>query len=258
MRRLIIEEPMSRAAIWSRHAAWLAVCVALISVWLIRSERVDMQTGFVLVGSTALIALVVLMLAVAGFAAVWQRGAPGLGRAILAFVLAGAIFAGPAWFVARGLLLPAINDISTDLDDPPGFSRSRAALEARGGRSAPDPGPEARRKQREAYPGLAPVYLDVTAEEAFDIVRRAVRARGLSVVEAVRPGGRSGLGRIEAVDRTPILRFPDDVTIRIRPRADGARIDIRSASRYGRHDFGTNAARVQRLIDEIGFIADLR
>jgi hypothetical protein len=58
-------------------------------------------------------------------------------------------------------------------------------------------------------------------------------------------------GIIEAVARTPILGFRDDVIVRIRPTIDGARIDIRSASRYGRHDLGTNAKRVRSLIDDI-------
>ena len=58
-------------------------------------------------------------------------------------------------------------------------------------------------------------------------------------------------GIIEAVARTPILGFRDDVVVRIRSTADGARIDVRSASRYGRNDLGTNAARVRNLIDDI-------
>jgi uncharacterized protein (DUF1499 family) len=53
------------------------------------------------------------------------------------------------------------------------------------------------------------------------------------VLESSRPGGRSGAGRIEAVARSRILRTAEDITIRVRPRADGSRIDIRSASRIG-------------------------
>ena len=51
--------------------------------------------------------------------------------------------------------------------------------------------------------------------------------------------------------RTPILGFRDDVVVRIRATPDGARIDVRSASRYGRHDLGTNAARVRALLSDI-------
>ena len=58
-------------------------------------------------------------------------------------------------------------------------------------------------------------------------------------------------GIIEAVARTPILGFRDDVVVRVRATTDGARIDVRSASRYGRHDLGTNATRVRNLIDDI-------
>jgi hypothetical protein len=39
--------------------------------------------------------------------------------------------------------------------------------------------------------------------------------------------------------------------VRIRAEEDGARVDIRSSSRYGDFDFGTNAARVRSLIDDI-------
>jgi uncharacterized protein (DUF1499 family) len=70
-------------------------------------------------------------------------------------------------------------------------------------------------------------------------------------VEEAAPGGRSGQGRIEAVAETRLMRFQDDVTIRIRPSGAGTRIDIRSASRIGRHDFGANAARIRRFVTEI-------
>ena len=58
-------------------------------------------------------------------------------------------------------------------------------------------------------------------------------------------------GQIEVVARTAIMGFRDDVAIRVRPDGDGARIDMRSASRYGHHDFGTNAARIRGLLDDI-------
>jgi hypothetical protein len=47
------------------------------------------------------------------------------------------------------------------------------------------------------------------------------------------------------------MGFRDDVVVRIRPDPDGARVDIRSASRYGRHDFGTNASRIASLSEAI-------
>ena len=59
-------------------------------------------------------------------------------------------------------------------------------------------------------------------------------------------------GRIEASDRTFWFGFTDDVVVRIRaPTGDGSRIDVRSTSRVGVGDLGTNAARVRAYLAEL-------
>ena len=55
--------------------------------------------------------------------------------------------------------------------------------------------------------------------------------------------------------RSLVLNLPDDVTIRVRPRADGARIDVRAASRLGARDFGVNADRIRSYLDEVANLA---
>ncbi|MGQ3284797.1 DUF1499 domain-containing protein, partial [Bosea sp. (in: a-proteobacteria)] len=69
---------------------------------------------------------------------------------------------------------------------------------------------------------------------------------------------RSGAGRIEAVARARLLRTAEDITIRMRPRADGSRIDIRSASRIGPHDLGINAARIAAFAEEVELLVESR
>jgi uncharacterized protein (DUF1499 family) len=54
------------------------------------------------------------------------------------------------------------------------------------------------------------------------------------------------------------MRFPDDVTVRIRPVASGARVDVRSASRFGSHDLGVNARRVEAFMTRLQELADER
>ena len=81
---------------------------------------------------------------------------------------------------------------------------------------------------------------------------KVIAKRRWHVVDARPPQGtapRDGL--IEAIARTPILGFRDDVAVRVRATQQGARIDVRSASRYGRHDLGANAARVRALIEDV-------
>jgi uncharacterized protein (DUF1499 family) len=255
MRHLIIEEPYSRPAKWSPMLAWFALVVTVMAVLLIRFGRIDYQPGFIALGAGLAIALVAVGMSFVAFVRIWQEGRRGLGSAIKGLILAALVLAYPAVMAVRAVTLPQINDISTDTEDPPVFSRSRAALEARSGRVPPDVPPETRELQREAYVQIAPLTLDIGPEEAFTLVRKAADNLGWRVIEAVPPGGRVGTGRLEAVDRTLLLKMPDDITVRIRPRADGTRIDIRSASRYGNHDLGANAKRIRAFLEEASNLA---
>jgi len=255
MRHLILEEPYSRPAKWSPMLAWFALVVTIMAVLLIRFGRIDYNAGFVALGGGLLAALLAVCMAIIGFVRIWQEGRRGLGSAIKGLVIASLVLAYPAWLAVKAVTLPAITDVATDTDDPPAFSRSRAALDARKGLVPPDASPEAREMQREAYVQIAPLTLDLGPEEAFALVRKAADNLGWQVVEAVPPGGRMGTGRLEAIDRTMFLRLPDDVTVRIRPRIDGTRIDIRSASRMGTHDLGTNAKRIRAFLEEASNLA---
>jgi hypothetical protein len=64
------------------------------------------------------------------------------------------------------------------------------------------------------------------------------------------------IGRIEAVARTPIMGFREDVSIRVTPDGEDSRVDIRSSSRYFESDLGSNARRITKLIDDINTAAD--
>ena len=58
-------------------------------------------------------------------------------------------------------------------------------------------------------------------------------------------------GHLEAVDRTLLLGFSDDVVVRVTATEDGSRVDVRSSSRVGISDLGKNAERIR------AFLADL-
>ena len=245
MRRLILDEPLSAAAVWSRRLASFAVAVALISVVLARSSLVDFAPVLAVFGASILFGCLALLFAASGAI---------LGGLFLSvFVLAM-----PAYLTTQAIRLPLLNDVSTDLNDPPEFSRSPRALAARNGLTHAEIPAEWRDAQRRAYPALQPIVLDLEADEAWPLVLKAMENRGWRIVDQTRPGGRVGIGHIDAVDKTPIMGFPDDVTVRVRPLAGQTRIDLRSASRYGRHDFGANARRIARFATELQAQLDAR
>ena len=55
-------------------------------------------------------------------------------------------------------------------------------------------------------------------------------------------------GRIEAVDRSLLYGFKDEIVIRITASDGGARVDLRSRSRVGRIDRGVNAKRIRSFL----------
>jgi uncharacterized protein (DUF1499 family) len=258
MRRLILEEPVSRAAIWSRHLSLFALAVGAMSVGIARAGIADTAASLVVFAGAVVIACLGLLLAGAAAVIIWRTGRGGTGKIVSSVFLAALFLAYPGWLTLQAVRLPALNDVSTDLIDPPDFARSSRALAARNQISHGTIPQAWREAQRRAYPQVQPILIDLEGDEAWQIVHKAVEARKWRIIEEVQPGGRTRIGHIDAVDRTLVMGFAEDVTIRLRPLAGQTRIDIRSASRMGRHDFGDNARRIQSFAQELQTQLDAR
>lgn len=137
---------------------------------------------------------------------------------------------------------PPVNDITTDTANPPAFEAVMPLREAAKAEpvtySADFPA-----MQSQAYPDIKARYLTLPVDRAFSIALDAVHKMGWKIVAA--DGER---GRIEATDTTTWYGFTDDVVVRVSAEGDLSRIDIRSKSRIGRGDFGTNARRVRAYL----------
>jgi hypothetical protein len=180
-----------------------------------------------------------------------RSGSTGLSLAVRAILVALALLAWPGYLLGRALTLPLVNDLTTDLEEPPSFSRSRAALMARGGYQPPEFVPSDTESGLAVYRDLQGMTLESSAGEAYLAALKAVASLGWRIVDQVPPGGRTGTGRIDAVATTTLFRFADDITIRVRPVAGETRVDIRSRSRVGRHDLGVNAGRIRAFLAEL-------
>ena len=248
--RRIQADPTSRLAVWARRVAGFAVAVLLLAIVIVRSGFLEIIPSLATVGGAFILAGVAMMLAFAAFIVIWREGLGGFGMAMTALLVGIAILGYPAYLGARGYRLPAIADITTDPIDPPRFE-AIARLRARDANPIAYAGLRAAELQKAAYPAVVPLIVSATPMQAFEAAMTVLTKRKLRPVDARAPQAGRREGRIEVVFRTPILGFRDDVVIRIRPDPDGARVDIRSTSRYGRHDFGTNASRVSALSEQI-------
>jgi hypothetical protein len=265
VRRRIVEEPISQLAIWSRRLALFSLVATLVAIVIVRSGALDIVPALSTLAGALLLAVVAILLAFGAVIVIWREGRGGLPQAVSAVLIGLALIAYPAYLGVRAYQLPAIYDVTTDPIDPPQFE-AIARLRPRDANPIAYEGLYAAELQHAAYSDIEPEDTTATPQEAFDAAMKVIAKRRWRVVDA-RPPRESGATRvsdsrappdaaardgvIEAVARSVILGFREDVVVRIRATADGTRIDVRSASRYGRNDLGSNAARVRDLISDI-------
>jgi len=149
----------------------------------------------------------------------------------------------PMQMKQRAQSVPPIHDITTDMNNPPAFKVLAAARE-----EAPNavgyPGAETARQQQAAYPQLKPITLNMPITNAMDAVTATIQARGWDIAGTTD-------NTIEATATTRWFGFKDDVAIRMTETENGVQIDIRSASRVGKSDLGTNAERIQAFLEDL-------
>ena len=218
----------------------IALALAVLAVALLAGSGLGVRAGLwpFRAGFAMFAGALFVGLAAAGTAAVAlaipRLRAGSILVLITAFLLGAVAAAVPLEHVRRVKTLPYINDITTDTEAPPQFSRPLhyeshfAEL------------------QRIGYPELRPLELAVPPAQAFARARAAARARGWEIVGSDESGG-----RIEAVATTLWFGFKDDVVVRVAPSGAGSRIDVRSRSRVGRSDLGSNARRIQDFLTSV-------
>ena len=182
---------------------------------------------------------------------VWRRGADGGAWALIGMLIAAGIFVWPLAFVPAYINLPAINDATTDLAQPPRFN-ALALERERAGSANPADFPKDRfaELQKAAYPDLRPLYVNRGLDDTYEMALETLKKMRFQIVAETAPGARRA-GLIEAVDRTLVIGFYDDVIVRVAGEQGRSRIDVRSASRFGAHDLGRNSNRVRRVLSEI-------
>lgn len=208
-----------------------------LGAWTFRSGFTMLRWGAYLGIAVAVAALLQLALARSGAARSWP---------LLAALGLGVLAAGVPWYwQRRARQVPPIHDISTDTSDPPAFV---AILPLRS--AAPNPaeyeGSDVAAAQHQAYPEIRPLVLPVPAGTAYGRAVDAARRAGWEIVAAD-----SAAGRIEATATTGWFGFKDDIVVRVQPAEGGSRVDVRSVSRVGKSDVGTNARRIRAYVQRL-------
>jgi uncharacterized protein (DUF1499 family) len=226
--------------------AIVAGCAAALAGFGHRWGWWHYRTGFMVLKGAAYAGIAAAVVSLAGLAITRPMLLRQGAVLSLAGILIGLMTAGVPWSWMRiAKQMPVIHDITTDTENPPKFA---ALLPHR--KDAANPveygGPGIAAQQRKGYPDIVPLRLPVRPERAFEQAVQAAGEMGWEIVDA-----RPGQLRIEATDRTFWFGFKDDVVVRITPEPEGSRIDVRSLSRVGKSDVGTNAKRIRAYLRKL-------
>lgn len=231
--------------------------LAIGGAWLHKFGIAPFRISNILVLLSFLISIIVAILSIGTlFVRVLRKQSFGLFTLLFAFLICFGLAGYAAILFNKSASVPVIYDIATNLDDPPMFSEiamarrgtssNKLALTATDDVSLRE---ATRRGNLEAYQDVQSLDVETSQSFTHSAALELVEERGWDLVSQD-----AAIGRIEAIAETFWFGFKDDVAIRIRINEETGQttVDMRSVSRIGLSDLGTNAQRIQR------FLADLQ
>ena len=230
--------PVAMAGFW---IGLLACLLLMLDGPAYRAHILDLGTALRIVIPAALfLGLIAVVLSLVGIA---RSGSKGMALAGLVLGLIAAAM--PATSINTARHSP-IHDVSTDRDNPPQFVAVLPLRAAAKAANSTDYDAKTAELQKETYPDIGPLHLDVPPAQAFGRAQNAAREMKWDIVTTD-----PAQGRIEATATTFWFGFKDDVVVRIAADGSGSRVDVRSLSRIGKSDVGANAKRVREYLAKV-------
>lgn len=244
-------EPHSRGGQWPNVIAGLALLLLIAAAVMMagagpayRGELITLGEAFTLLrngvytaGGAVAVSIIALLLSM------FARRFTSALIASLVIITAATLLFVPWQHWQRAQEVPAIHDITTDMQNPPFFE---ALADAR--RAAPNavnyPGEATAQQQRAAYPYIEPLVMDETPQTVLAAAQAEAEEAGWRIAKITD-------NQIEATATTRWFGFEDDVVIRLTELDSGVQVDMRSASRLGASDVGTNAARIEGYLSAL-------
>jgi uncharacterized protein (DUF1499 family) len=230
------------------RSAWAAIRISGFSLTLFVVAGLLHRFGFLETGQflatllvVAISALLALLLAAKGFHSLWKYGSIAGKRSVLAVLISSMVLSPFGYALYKTLTLPRLADISTDLADPPVFSRIR------------DSGLNAS-VQKSAYPNVSGRRYEITADRVVPFVEKLIADFGWVPVTRNNETVPTEEILIEADVKTFIFGFKDSIVVRITDEGQTTFVDMRSRSGFGDNDLGANAARITDFLKELDLL----
>jgi hypothetical protein len=226
------------------NIVWQFACIILLLLCAVWNRAAWGDPKWPLFGLVATLAVWVLLALYALVGSLWavSQGRAG-GIVVFSLIFAMVPLVGAVLFLLKIWEVPPIHDVSTDTVNPPEFVLAKEIRHP--SHNSLVYAPKNAELQRRAYPSVNAVFVSRKPSEVIVMAEKAALKLGWKIYDVAR---RTNV--IEAYTETPLLRFVDDIVIRVEHvSANESRLDIRSASRVGMSDLGANAARIQLFFE---------
>jgi uncharacterized protein (DUF1499 family) len=226
-----------------RFTLFLGIAAAaglVFGPFLTRFEVIPPMAGFAAFALGGLLGVITFVVGLIGAA---RRGVVSAGPVLVVGLLVSGVFMS---VVVPTRSLPRINDISTDILNPPQFVIADS-LPGNQGRDMRYPGKEFAEQQRRSYPQLEGLKINAPPQQVFQHV--VATAREMPDWEITRND--SAARALEAVSTSKWFRFKDDLVIEVRADNGGSIVQMRSKSRNGKGDAGANATRIKAFFAKL-------
>ncbi|MET0439256.1 MAG: DUF1499 domain-containing protein [Devosia sp.] len=231
----------SKTAIWARRIGRIAIPLVILPVGMHHLGLIDSPSFF----TVAILALIVSALAfLVGLLALirlWFSGDQGWGKALSGLFLGLICLAPFAYYGYYAWRYPPVTDIATVPrgELPLLFLPDTAKM--------PPPKLITPDEQARIFPNATTRTYPLDVVSLFGVVERLVENEGWDIHLNVPPGPDGTPGRINA-RITTIPGWREEAVFRVAPIANGAKVDMRSASINAPHDFGSNGSRIARFM----------
>jgi hypothetical protein len=231
----------SKWAILARRLGGLAVPLTVVPVIMHRERFLDSGLFLIVALFAALVAVLAVLAAIVALARLWQTGDQGWGKALAGLFLGLLCLAPFGYYGGLALRYPVVTDIATAPrgELPLLFEPDTASMLPP---QVPTPA-----EQQQYFPNATTRTYPLDPFQLYAIVAHLAEGQGWDIRQRREPGVGGEPGRLNARIMTP-LGWREEAVLRVSATAEGAAVDMRSASIGAQHDLGSNGNRISEFL----------